>query len=112
MSKKKKLLFILIAILFAESVHSQIPGEITLKLSSIPPGGLLLKDGWTFHAVDDSNVAKYNYEASQGMSVNPTLQLDQIPVVRRSGIGWFRLKLDVDSSFQNKTIGINLSMLG
>ena len=92
--------------------YSQDRADSFFHLKEFPTEGLVLNSGWTFHAEDNQAYASYNYDGKDGIPINPALLLEQLPVVRRSGIGWFRLRLQVDSSLRNKTIGITLTMLG
>jgi signal transduction histidine kinase len=103
---------VIMVLLFSCIAHSQNPDDTIFHLKEFPAGGLILNRGWTFHPRDQMGYTKYDYNGKDGTPVNPVLLLDQLPVVKRSGIGWFRLKLQVDSSLRNKTIGMNLSMLG
>ena len=106
--------FLLITLLslFPGNPYAQNATDSVFHLKEIPKKGIVLNQGWTFHPGDDVAKKEYNYNGNNGIPLNPALQLDQLPEVRQSGIGWFRLKLNVDSSLRNKTLGITVSMLG
>ncbi len=99
-------------LLFHCNTYAQNSGDSVFQLKELPDEGLLLNKGWTFHPGDDPAYATYDLNGKDGVPVNPALLLDQLPIVKNSGIGWFRLRLRVDPSLRNKTIGMTLSLLG
>ena len=109
---RKFWLIVIAGFLVSAIVHAQDGGDAAIQLKQFPKEGVLLDKGWTFYPGDDTSYAYYGYKGKSGVAINPCLLLDQLPEVRNSGLGWFRLKLKVDSSLRNKIIGITLSMLG
>jgi signal transduction histidine kinase len=91
---------------------SQTQSDDTIFIKNIPSDGVLLDKGWKFYPGDDPKYASLDFKEKGGEAVNPSLQLDQLPGVRRAGIGWFRIKLKVDSAWRDKAVGITLSQLG
>ena len=81
-------------------------------LNKIPPEGLSLDKGWKFKAGDNPEWAKQDYNDKAWVSIDPTLELHHLPQVREAGIGWFRLKLQVDSSLMGERLAMVVSNLG
>ncbi|MDQ6608966.1 MAG: hypothetical protein M3Y85_04010, partial [Bacteroidota bacterium] len=109
---KKCYLIFIAAFLLSPFAYAQNATDTAFHIEKFPEDGLVLDHNWTFYPKDDFNNAKPGYNAGPGITVNPALQLNQLPVVERSGIGWFRLTMQVDSSLRNKTIGMMLSLFG
>jgi len=81
-------------------------------LRKIPAEGLSLDKGWKFNAGDNPEWARQDYNDNAWVSIDPTLELHHLPLVREAGIGWFRLKLAVDSSLLSQKLAIVVSGLG
>lgn len=96
-------------ILFASA---QKTSNEALVLKELTDKGTVLNKGWTFHSGDDPRYAALNFEGGEGIPVDPTLWLGQLPAVKKAGVGWFRLKMQVDSSLKGKTVGVMLSLFG
>lgn len=79
-------------------------------MDSLPARGVLLEKGWKFHEGDNLNWANPKYNDLEWESVNLLLALYKLPEIKQPGIGWLRLNLQVDSSLQNKTIAIVLTL--
>jgi signal transduction histidine kinase len=92
--------------------HAQVQHDSAFQVSEIPKDGLVLDHNWLFYPEDDFRYAQIDFPGKKGIPVNPALLLNQLPVVERSGIGWFRLAMRVDSSQRNKTVGMMISLFG
>ena len=91
---------------------AQVPDSSVFRVSQIPVTGLILDNGWTFKAGDDLSRAKNDYDDSGWTPVNPADDLHHMPEVKKAGMGWFRLKLQVDSSYFSKTLAFVISEMG
>src|SRR5258705_13948002 len=89
----------LLLMLSAGHAKAQDTAAGVFQLYKIPPEGLLLDKGWKFKAGDTTEWAKQEYNDQDWVSIDPALELHQLPQVREAGIGWFRVKFQVDSSF-------------
>ncbi len=70
-----------------------------LRLDTLPAQGILLNKGWKFQAGDNPEWANSEYDDSRWENINnPTRALYYLPQVRKEPIGWFRIKLHIDSS--------------
>ena len=109
---KTFLLFLLIAIL-AGRCFSQEPASQIIHLDSIPAErGIILNKGWKFHAGDDPQLTNVRDDDAAWHAVDPTLGLHNLPIVKKAGIGWFKLKMNVDSSLMNETLAMELNTQG
>lgn len=109
---KRCLLILFLLQSFWSTLVAQTNADSAFQLNDLPKDGLLLNSGWTFHPGDDFAYANYDYEGQEGIPVKPATVFGDLPTVKTSGIGWFRLRLQVDSSLRNQTIGMMLSLFG
>jgi hypothetical protein len=63
------------------------------RIDSLPPKGVLLDKGWRWHAGDNPEWAKSDFEDAKWQAINPALDIHDLPQVRQAQMGWFRLKL-------------------
>ena len=111
--RKSFLLLLSLLLISAGKCFSQKLVSGVLHLDSIPTQtGIILNKGWKFHAGDDPLWAKVGYNDANWQPVDPTLQLHNLPIVKKAGIGWFKLKMNVDSSLMNETIAMELNTQG
>ena len=109
---RKSFLLVLSLILTGKCFSQELASRI-FHLDSIPEQGKVTLDkGWKFHAGDDPKWAKIGYDDEAWAKVNPTLELHNLPAVKKAGIGWFRLKMKVDSSLMNETLAMVLTTQG
>lgn len=108
---KRIALFISSVLLFLCAL-SQQANEAFFSLKALPDNGVVLDKNWMFYPGDDSRYATSNYEGENGSSLNPAELRGQFPEVKKHGIGWFRLKMRVDTALQGKTVGMILSLFG
>ena len=110
--KKSFLLFLLIPLLTGKCFSQELDSEI-FHLDSIPAQtGIILNKGWKFHAGDDPQFPNVRDDDASWQPVDPTLPLHNLLIVKKAGIGWFRLKMKVDSSLMNETLAMELNTLG
>ena len=111
MRKSFQLLLFLIFILTGKCFSQESPQ--IFQLDSIPAQtGIILNKGWKFHAGDDPQFPKVRDDDASWQPVDPTLQLHNLPIVKKAGIGWFRLKMKVDSSLLNERLAMELNTQG
>jgi|SRR5579863_789841 len=109
-----KILLGILILLFSSipACRSQVTSNDTVRLTGLPPEGILLEKGWKFHAGDDSAWANPELNDKDWQPINPSLDIRHIPQIRNVPIFWLRLKLLVDSSFLDQPIGMTLSQVG
>ncbi len=88
--------------LFLQLVTCNVTAQDTsggiFHLQKIPPKGLLLNKDWKFTAGDNPRFSLLDYDDKDWVPIDPTGELHHLSPVRDAGIGWFRLKMEVDSS--------------
>jgi len=97
---------VLIFFILSGECFTQGQGSDLFHLDSLGAKGIKLDKGWKFHAGDSAKWATPGYDDHHWQSVNPTLELHHLPEVKDAGIGWFRLKMIVDSSLFNENIAM------
>jgi two-component system NtrC family sensor kinase len=104
-------LFVL-CLFFSVKLFSQVDQSNTIHLAHLPPEGIILDKGWKFKAGDSIEWAKPSYDDGSWQPVNPLLTLHHLPKVREAGIGWLRIKLNVDPALFNQTVAIDIRSIG
>ena len=87
-------------------------GQEVFHLQKIDEGGITLDKAWKFHPGDDPDWSKPGYDDSKWEKIDPTLELHNLPQVRKAEIGWFRLKMAIDSFLADERITMISSILG
>ena len=88
---------------------SALLAQQTLSLSeSLSPDGIVLNEGWKFHAGDNPEWAKTDFDDSKWESIDPTKDLGDLPQTRKEAIGWFRIRFKVDSSLLNRPLAFQV----
>src|SRR6476659_869909 len=80
-------------------------------LKNLPSEGILLDKGWKFHAGDNPDYVKPNYDDSKWQDINPTLDVQELPQVKQ-GIVWFRLRLFVDTNLSKEQLALTIEQSG
>jgi sensor histidine kinase YesM len=110
--KKCLILLLLVFVTSISRCFSQDQPAPFFHLDSIVKKEVKLIRGWKFHAGDDPQWAKRDYDDEAWQAINPILELHHLPLVKEAGIGWFRLKMRVDSSLMNERIAMVLTSMG
>ena len=109
----RKYLKILLLLIFTDECFSQDQSSFLFNLNSLNANkGVKLDKGWKFHPGDNQRWSKVDYDDIGWSAVNPTLSLHQLPIVKEAGIGWFRLKMMVDSSLFNERVAMVITTQG
>ncbi len=108
----KFLICIFLLVISVDYCLAQNSTDHRFHLNNIPTEGVLSDKGWKFHAGDDAEWANPAFNDQQWQSINPSLELHHLPQVKEAGIGWFRLKLQVDSSLTGKALAMVIASLG
>ncbi|MFN8347770.1 MAG: hypothetical protein U0X91_22385 [Spirosomataceae bacterium] len=77
-----------------------------VRIDSLPPQGFLLDKGWTWHAGDNPDFAKADFDDSKWESIDPTKDIHDIPPFAKTGIGWLRLKLSLSNDLQKEQFAL------
>ena len=82
-----------------------LPQAATIfRIDKLSSDGILLDKGWKFHVGDDPAYANAHYDDKAWKTINPALDIYDLPQIPRSGIVWFRLHLSIDSSLFNQLV--------
>ncbi len=87
-------------------------GQEVFQLQRVDQGEVTLDKGWKFHPGDDPGWAKPDHDDSNWEKIDPTEELHHLPQVKKAGIGWFRLTMQVDSSLTDERLTMITSVLG
>jgi hypothetical protein len=101
----KRLLFLLAFFLSVQITTAQ-SSLATLHIQQIPEEGVLLDKGWKFKSGDNPDFANADYDDSKWQSINPTLDIRDLPESTKSGICWLRLHVVVDSSLLREQLAL------
>ena len=82
-----------------------------LQIDSLPPQGILLDKGWKWHAGDNPDFAKTDFDDSKWESIDPTKDIHDFPMLFDSKVRWLRLNFEViQSPFQ--VLGLSVNQAG
>jgi len=81
-------------------------------LKELPTEGVLLDKGWKFHAGDNPDYAKPEYDDKAWQAINPTLDIHDLPQIPKSGVVWFRLHLFLDSNLLKEQLALVIQQSG
>ena len=102
----------LVLFLLFFSAHSVAQNSDIFRIDNFPTEGVLLNKNWKWHAGDNFDWAKADFDDSAWENIDPTKDLYNLPQIRQSELGWIRLKLWVDSNLVKKSLAINLFQNG
>ncbi|GEM_PF-2755701 len=79
-----------------------------LSADSLEKNGRILLGNvkWKYHPGDDPSWARSTFDDSSWPAVFPRMRLDSLARGEWTGIGWFRLRLTVDSTLRNKALAL------
>ena len=104
----KPLCFVLL--MFSSYCFAQKPD--IFRIDSIPQKGILLDKGWKWHAGDNPDYAKADFDDSAWESIDPTKDIMSLPQIWKTEVVWFRLRFNADSSLINKSLVMQVNQTG
>ncbi len=99
---KKVLLFLLMipACIFAQQRE-------VFRIDSLPPEGIFLDQGWKWHAGDNPEWAKAEFNDSKWEAIDPTKRIFELPQLSKKGeISWFRLNFSLSKPPSQQVAGM------
>ncbi len=94
------------------SSEEQVPKRKGVIRVSHAPDTTFIPKFWKYHAGDDVEWANSDIDDSNWNTVNPELNLNEIPQNLFSGICWFRATIFVDSAHAGNVYGIDFNQNG
>ncbi|RDB03703.1 sensor histidine kinase [Runella aurantiaca] len=103
----------LLTLLFLTSIHlsSWAQSEV-FRIDSIPTQGILLDKGWKWHAGDNPDFAKPDFDDSQWESIDPTKDIMALDQIRKPPVVWFRLPLALHDSTLYQMLSLVVKQTG
>jgi hypothetical protein len=102
----------LILILNSVVCYPQIKEDSVFRIEKIPTEGILLDKGWKFHVGDEMPWANSEFEDNDWQPINPTLEIQDLPQIPKSGFCWFRLHLSIDSNLSKNQLALLIQQSG
>ncbi len=100
-------------LLFAANLGAQTAGVFFLSADSLKKHErLFFPSNWKYHPGDSAVWANPAFDDSAWETFDTRLDSDKLPKSGWHGIGWFRLHLEVDSTFWGKPLALNLYQYG
>ncbi len=82
---------LVIFLLFLSNYTFAQKSEI-FRIDSLPTEGVLLNKGWKFHAGDNPDWAKADFDDSGWESIDPSKDIMDLPQLLKTDIGWLHYK--------------------
>src|SRR5215217_124616 len=102
--------FSILLLLFCVALQAQ--DSSVFHIQQIPRTGILLDKGWKFHAGDNLGWANLGFNDKDWQNVNPDVDIHQLLTQQKGAtIGWFRLKITIDSSLQDSSAALIISQV-
>jgi two-component system, NtrC family, sensor kinase len=92
------------AVFLLFSLNAFAQKQAIFRIDSLPKQGILLDKGWKWHAGDNPDFAKADFDDSAWENIDPMKDIYDLPQIRKSSVGWFRIRFYVDSSLLNKPL--------
>lgn len=110
---KKILLILFICLAGYSCLFARDSSRNYFRLERMPVVGYITLDtGWTFHAGDDKEWAKPEFDDSRWQGINPIKRISELPQLQQAQIGWLRLRLRVGNKFRGKTMALMIFQTG
>jgi len=108
----KLICFFLILFSFLSNTSAQFVDTVFVHPDSIEKKFIRLDMPWRFHSGDNMEWAARNFDDSAWDTIYTRLSLSDSLLDFWHGVGWFRKYFKIDSSLQNKTLGLIYSQQG
>ncbi|MFD3003697.1 ATP-binding protein [Pontibacter toksunensis] len=96
-------LLLLCSLFFAfVQVQAQRMADSVVHLHTLPADGVVLDKGWKYLSGDNPAYANPGYDDRAWKTINPTLDINDLPQISKPGIVWFRLRLSTDTSLDRQ----------
>ena len=93
-------LLLLVLLLNGFAVLGQVTSAFVIH--KLPQQGVLLDKNWKWQAGDNPQWAKPEFDDRRWQPIDPTKDIMDLPQVRRSSVGWFRLRFSLKDSIPHQ----------
>jgi signal transduction histidine kinase len=107
-----KHLLLLLALLGAVPAWAQPADTAALRIARLPADGLLLTQGWRYHAGDNPAWARPYFDDSSWDTLNPARPRRELPPGLNRGISWLRLHFRLSDSLRQRALLLQASANG
>lgn len=101
----KAFLTLLLLVLTVSAGQAQTP----FRIGSLPAEGVLLNQGWKWHAGDNPKWARPDFDDSAWEGIDPTKDINNLPQIRKAGKGWFRIHIMPDSALATTILSMAIN---
>ncbi len=105
----RKLIIFSLLILLDLCVYAQ---KEVFRIDSIPQEGIFLNKGWKFHAGDNPDFAKPDFDDSKWESIDPTKDVMDLKQLKATPIIWLRLKVLPNVVLNDKLFALIIKQTG
>jgi signal transduction histidine kinase len=103
----------LLTLIVLISIHLNISAQNEVfRIDSIPTKGILLDKGWKWHAGDNPDFAKPDFDDSKWESIDPTKDIMALDQIRKPSVVWFRLPLALHDSTLYQMLSLVVKQTG
>ena len=96
-----------VAILLFLSFNA-VAQQAAFRIDSLPKQGINLDKGWKWHAGDNPDFAKAEFDDGKWESIDPTKDIYYLPQTEKESVGWLRIHLSIDSLLLNRPLAFLL----
>ncbi|WP_162340317.1 hybrid sensor histidine kinase/response regulator transcription factor [Cyclobacterium salsum] len=98
--------------LYCHKSEAAVTDSTILKRSQVGLNPIILDQHWKFHPGDDPSWAAPDFDDSDWSAIDPTTDIHYLTDLRAAEIGWFRLRLGVDTSLLNTPLAMTIFQRG
>ncbi|MBI2420011.1 MAG: SpoIIE family protein phosphatase [Ignavibacteriales bacterium] len=97
---------------YAQQTNVLTRDSLLKKDGPMAPVGIILNNNWRFHAGDSMQWSARQFDDNNWKVIENKENGRSVEALKRPGIGWYRLKIRIDSSLYNATVGLAIWHLG
>ncbi|ADB38878.1 ATP-binding protein [Spirosoma linguale] len=89
-----------------------LQAQSILQVDSLPSEGLVFRSGWRWHPGDNRVWISPAFDDSRWDTIQPNRSITRLPDLARTGIGWLRLTINLDSTVAQKRLAFIIGQFG
>lgn len=106
------LICLLCFFLYSHTSEATPMDSTSVILFEVDTNPIILNQNWKFHPGDDPSWAAPDFDDSDWSAIDPTTDIHYLTDLRAAEIGWFRLRLGVDTSLLNTPLAMTIFQQG